>query len=228
MRLFKLVSGLTMILALTAIAAATASAATPGFLPAKVGGQFTGKSGKAALQIAPFEGKAQASITCKASEIKAKEGEFTNAELMTFLFKVTFTGCESVGLAVNSVGDAAKTILAHVEGEACTISNTPLVVGLLLKVLPFVIEVPTTKLTLAVEGSFVSLVTPENKPTKEFQLIITQKGGVQTQPGCLNAALTAIVPETLTTSVDGSKALQSGQESEKGTLTFAEEVEWMT
>ena len=109
MRGFKLVATLLAVMALGAIAAATASAAQPEFLPGTAGTKFTGKSKKAKLQV-----KEGATIECTGSEA---EGELLGKT--TALFIVTFKGCKSLGLAANSLGDAAGIIKVHVDSETC-------------------------------------------------------------------------------------------------------------
>jgi hypothetical protein len=220
MRIFKLASALGLVLALTAIAASSASAAAE-FKPGAAKTPFTGKSGEATLQV-----KGGASIKCKASEVLKGEGELLGPK--TALFIIHLTGCTSLGLAENSLGDSSGVVLAHYEVETCTISTKPLFGGLLLKLLPLHIEIPAASVLLLEEGSFVSGLSPENKATKEFALKIEQKEGKQTIDGCLNAEGTKVVPETLTTSENGKAAVASAEEAKSGTLLFETEETFVT
>jgi hypothetical protein len=212
MRVFKLVSTFAVVMALTAIAATTASAAIE-FLPGAAKTAFTGTSAEAVLQV-----KGGAAIKCTKSEVATGNGELLSSK--TLLFIVDFTGCKTLGLPINSLGDKAEVILVHVEGETCTVSTSPLVGAVLLKPLPLHLEVPSVGTLLLVEGKFVGGLEPPNKSTKEYKLAIAQKEGKQGIEGCLNAAGTKVEPETLTTSENGKAAVASAEEAKSGTLVF--------
>jgi hypothetical protein len=101
MRTFKLAGALIAALALLAVAAATASAEEVlwKWLPGKAGETFKGGSGKATWQE-----KGGASILCKKSETKAKEGELleegsTEGKDATLaLAFIHASGCTTLGL----------------------------------------------------------------------------------------------------------------------------------
>jgi hypothetical protein len=136
MRALKLISTLAMVLALTAIAAATASAAlSVGFLPGKDKTPFTGSSGKITFTAGSL------ALSCTRSK---STGEIVNPKALDpateALIIMDIENCSSAGIAWNSPGDAAKTVLLHIEAKSCIIKETPtLVGGILLKPLPFTI-----------------------------------------------------------------------------------------
>jgi hypothetical protein len=214
MRGIKLVSAVVIALALTAVVSATAFAANPEFLPGTAGAKFTGKSGKATLAI-----KGGSTITCKESVVEKGNGELLGPK--TGLAIIDFKGCTAFGLPANTLGDAKEIILVHVETELCTISLVPLVVGIIFTPLPVHIEIPSVGLLVSVTGSFVGSLTPLNTLTTTYTLTIAQSGGVQAIEKCEGGAA-----RTLLSSVDGGANTQSGEEAEKGTLTFevAEEL----
>jgi hypothetical protein len=197
MRTFKLIGVLAMMLALSAIAVASASAS---ILPGKAGTTLTGTSGKATLQV-----KGGAAINCQSSTSK---GEILST-----------TKCTAAGLAVESAGDASGTILAHVEVTDCAITGGR---ALSFKLLPLTLEVPSTKLTLLVEGSVLGQVAPVGKKAKSFTLTIAQKEGVQAIEKCEGGSALS-----LKTSTDGSAFVQSGQEAAEGKVEFGAEEEFM-
>ncbi|HUA74309.1 MAG TPA: hypothetical protein VL988_06080 [Solirubrobacteraceae bacterium] len=216
MRGFKLVATLLAVLALGAIAAATASAA-PEFLPGAAGTTFTGKSKKAKLQV-----KEGATIECSGSKAS---GELLGKT--TALFIVTFEGCKSLGLAANSLGDSSGIILVHVEAETCFINLSPLEAGLIIKPLPVHIEVPAAEQLVLVEGDFAAKIEPINTSTTSGTLVIAQKGGVQSIDGCRNAA-NELVKHTLTTvENENTSPKQSGEEAAEGTLSLSVAQELM-
>jgi hypothetical protein len=219
MRLLKLTSVLGLAILLSAVA--TASALKPSFLPGKAATSFTGKSGALVWQT-----KGGGAIACGASEISKGAGELLGST--SLLFVATFTKCAFAGITMNSLGDASGIILVHMEGETCTISTSPLVGGLLLKPLPLHLEVPSTKLLLTLEGSFVGTLSPENKSTLVITPTFTQKEGKQTVEGCLNEAGTKVEPETLLWGADGGTPVQTALEFKEDSLTFAVAQEFMT
>jgi hypothetical protein len=221
MRAFKLISALAIVLALTAIAAATASAEVE-FLPGTAGTKFTASSKKATLTAKKTETETIA-VVCKTSKSTGELLSKTEA-----LMLITFEGCESAGTGVNSVGDAAKTILAHVEAKACTISTSPLVGGILLKPLPLTLENPTTKLKIEVEGDVIGRLLPENvKETKLFTLDLNLKEGKQEFTKCKDGAGAELLEE-LSANVSGAGFKPATQSAEGGLLQFTVNEEWMT
>jgi hypothetical protein len=211
MRVFKLIGVAALMLVLSAIAVGTASASV---LPGTKGTTITGSSGKATLQV-----KGGATINCTASTTK---GEVLSTEESLVL--ITFTTCSAFGLAANSVGDAAKTILVHVEAGSCS-TEKGAKQFILFKLLPVVIEIPSTKLTLEVTGDVLGVVTPANKKAKSFTVALEQKEGKQAFTECEVGGKK--VTHSLLTSVDAGTATVSGQEAVEGKLEFSAEQEFM-
>jgi hypothetical protein len=208
MRSFKILSALFAVLAFSAIAVASASAAETlwQWLPGAEKTAFTGKSAKAVLQV-----KGGASITCP--ESTTTSGEITTEKTLGLAIINFGKTCTTGGLAVESLGDVSGTILAHVEIHNCTISaGKP---GLLIKVLPLHLEVPSTKLLLAIEGEIIAEITPNKTSTKEYTLVVEQKEGKQAIEKCEGGEA-----HTLSTSTDGGAFVQSGQEAKEGKITF--------
>jgi hypothetical protein len=206
MRVVKLVLALSAVLAFTVLGVASASAAETlwQWLPGAEKTAFTGSTGEVI-----FETVAKASFKCKASTVT---GELTTEKTLG-LFLVTLTGCKSFGFPANSLGDAAETILMHVEVHNCTIKAGE--AGLLLKFLPVHIEIPTLSLLLDLEGAFIAGLTPNNTLTKAYTLTIAEKGGKQSIEKCEGG-----VKQTLKSSTDSKAFEELGVEASKGTLTF--------
>jgi hypothetical protein len=215
MRGIKLVSAVVMALAITAVVSATAFAANPEFLPGTAGAKFTGKSGKATLAI-----KGGSTITCKESVVEKGNGELLGPK--TALAIIDFKGCTAFGLPANSLGDLKEIILAHVETELCYINKATKHVGIIFTTLPVHIEIPSVGLLVSVTGSFVGLLEPVNIKQTGYTLNIAQAAGVQAIEKCEGGAA-----RTLLSSVDGGANTQSGEEAEKGTLTFEAAQELM-
>jgi hypothetical protein len=215
MRILKLAGALIAVLALTAVATATASATEilwP-WLPGAEGTKFTGKSAKATLQI-----KGSGSITCAES---SAEGEIQKEKTLGLAVINFGKACTIAGLPVNSLGDASGTILVHVEIHNCLIATGRY--GLLIKVLPLHLEIPSTKLLLSVEGALIAEVTPANKKAAKFNLVVEQKEGKQTIEKCEGGTA-----QTLLTSLDGGEFKVSAEEAKEGTITFTTEQEVMS
>lgn len=213
MRVSKLVATLLAVLALGAVAAATASAAQPEFLETGGGSRaFTGVSKKAKLQV-----KGGATIECTNSKAN---GELTSNT--TAKFTVTFEGCKSLGLAANSLSDAAGIIKVKVTASTCFINLSPLEAGLIITPTAAHIEVPAATQLVVVSGSFVAKVEPINAKSVTDKLVIAQKGGVQTIDGCRNAANELEKLTLLTLENEEGEAKQSGEEAVEGTITFIE------
>ncbi len=203
MRIFKLIGVLVCALAVSAIAVITASAST---LPGVAKTSITGSSEKATLQV-----KGGASITCPKSTLT---GEVLSTS--ESLAVIAYSGCTTAGLPFNSLGDASGVILVHVEIKECP-SNAAI---LELKALPIHLEVPATKLLLAIEGTALATVQANVKqPT--YPLTITQKEGKQTVETCSKEKL------ILSTSTDGGAFIQSGLETKNASLTFGADEEFM-
>jgi hypothetical protein len=214
MRVMKMIGALLLVVAFAAIGTATASAAETlwKMLPGTKGTTFTGKSGKATLQI-----KGSGSITCPSSS--TTNGELTEEQTLA-LATIEFIKCTIGGLPINSLGDGSGIILVHLEIHDCTISAGK--AGILIKILPLHLEIPSTKLLLSVEGSLITELTPNKTKSKTFSLIVEQKEGKQAIEKCEGGSAL-----TLTTSLDGGAFIQSAEEAKEGTLTFASEQEAM-
>src|SRR3978361_1163961 len=126
MRSLKLIGAMFVVLAFSAVAVATASAAETlwKILPGSVGETFTGKSGKATLQQ-----KGGISITCASSSIALsstellKEGATSEKDATLSKATVDFEKCTSAGLPTNSVSDASGIILVKVNIHNCMIAK---------------------------------------------------------------------------------------------------------
>lgn len=224
MRIFKLIGVLVVVLAFSAVAVATASAEETlwRWLPGSAKESFKGKSGKATLQV--WEGikgeKPGASITCAKSEALLSESQLLEKEAKLGLTQIHFTTCAIGGLPVNSVSDASGVILTHVELHNCLIKKEA--VGIIFEPLEVTLEVPSTKLTVIVKGSFVGLV--KKVGASVFELIINQKEGHQGIELCEGGA-----KRTLLANIDSTKFVEAGEEAKEGKLEFdktldAEEV----
>ena len=228
MRAFKLISVLAMALALGAIAAATASAANPPvFLPGAPKTTFINGSGKATLTTA-----AGLKIICEKSK---STGELLGAgteDSKEALMIIDFEGCfaEPGGFPLNSAGDPAKTILVHVEAKSCTISESPLVGGILLKPLPLTIEVPTLKLTIKIEegSDVIGRLLPENVAALRFALDLNAPAGVQELKECKDKAGETALKEGLKVKVDEGAVEAASQEAKEGFIEFKVKQTWET
>jgi hypothetical protein len=220
MRLSKLLSALAIVLALTAAAATTASAEVE-FLPGAAGTKFTASSKKFTLTAKNSKAEAVA-LPCQKTK--------STVELLSskdVLISAIFESCESAGLAANSVGDAAKTVLVHFEGKACTISVSPLVGGILLKVLPVTIEVPTTKLKIELEGDVIGRLLPENTAAKLFTLDLNVFAGQQEFTKCKDGTGPELTEE-LKANVDGVGFSSATLAAEGALFQFTVNQTWMT
>lgn len=209
MRILKLTGALLVVLAFTAVAAATASATETlwVWLPGAEGTAFTGKSKTATLQMT--DAKKQ-TIICTAST--TTKGEITTEKTLGLAI-IEFTGCTSAGVAVNSEGDTSKVILVHVELHDCLIATGH--PGILILVLPLHIEIPALKALVLVLGSLVALVEPANKKAKEFKLNVTQKEGKQGIEKCEGGTAETLLAELNT---EGFKP--AGEEAKEGSISF--------
>jgi hypothetical protein len=204
MRVLKLVAALIVLPVLSAVAVATASAAETlwRWLPGAAKTAFTGTSGKSLLQV-----KGGLSITSAKSKTTGEITEGSNLGLALITFETTTTA----GLPINSLGDASGIVLVHAELHNCLIKAGDR--GLLIKVLPLHLEVPTTKLLITLEGSYIALVG--GSKGKMFTLAIEQKEGKQTIEKCEGGTA-----DTLLTSDDGAGFVQTGAEAKEAAITF--------
>jgi len=215
MRAFKLVGAMVLVVAFSAIGVSTASAVELvlwRFLPGAKGTQFIGKSAKALFQV-----KGGLSFTSPES---TATGEITEGEGSLGLALVSLVKTTSGGLPINSLGDASGVILVHVELHNCILEDSSL--GVLLAFLPLHLEVPSTKLLMAMTGSLVGKIS--SGKSKTFTLAVEQKEGKQAVEKCKGDPA-----DTLLTSIDSGAATQTGQEIKSGSLTFTTiEQETMT
>jgi hypothetical protein len=155
MRHLKL-AGMLLILALAAsgLAAATASAAAPEFLDNVAKNTFTGTSGAGKLE----DPVTKLTIACKKDNVLLEGNEITGPKAITA--DVHFEGCTLAGLPANSLGDAKEVILAKATGELCFTNKAPLTVGILFKITPVHIEVPSILELVEVTGTALGTITP--------------------------------------------------------------------
>ncbi len=204
MRTYKLYLVLACALVLAVIAVATASAST---LPGVAKTSIAGESEKATLQV-----KGGASFTCPKSTL-------TGEVLSTAESSATINfgpKCTTAGLPLNSLGDAAGTILVPVEIKECA-ANASI---LKLVVLPLHLEAPSTKLLLTLQGTLLVEVTASVKQ-KNFALRVDQKEGKNAIETCGKEKL------ILEFSTDGGAFVQSGEEAKNASLQFGTEEEFM-
>ena len=153
MRIFKLIGALVVVLAFSAVAVATSASAEEvlwKWLPGSVGETLKGETGPALLAF--LDEKKQFDLKCTngtllltytfkagegenpkevtASSELVKEGSTEGKDATLALFIIHFTGCKTLGLGANSVGDVKEVILVHVEAHNCMIG--PGKFGLLL------------------------------------------------------------------------------------------------
>jgi hypothetical protein len=218
MRTFKLLGTLLAVLALAAIATASASAEEVlwKWLPGAPGTTFSGESGKATLQE-----DGGGSIICKKSETKAKEGELLEEgskegkDATLALAFIHFSGCTAAGLATNSLGDSSGIILVHVDIHNCLISAGHF--GLLIKPLPVHLEIPSIGALKVVEGDFVAeILAVGTPPTTHWNLDINQVGGLQSIEKCEGGAKETLLTET---NHSGTQ-IQSAEEVKEGLILF--------
>jgi hypothetical protein len=166
-----IITTITTVVALSALAAGMATAAKPEFLPAngKFPVKFTSHSGPGSLKNGAL------AIECKSETDK---GEITGTKTVTDT--IDFEKCDALGLAMHSLGDSGETILTTVTGELCYINEAKKEVGLLLTPTAKVhIEVPAAGELILLLGSVTGALTPINVSTLEFRLLFKEVGGAQ-------------------------------------------------
>jgi hypothetical protein len=222
MRIFKLIGALVVVLAFSAVAVATASAAETlwKWLPGTVGETFTGKSGKAILQV-----KAGGSIKCEKSltlltdaELKMsselmKEGSTEGKDATLWLAVIHFEGCTFSGLEIHSLGDKSGIILVHIEIHNCMIKKEDF--GALITPLLVHLENTATKTLIEVKDSFIGLIEPLPTEKKHFELNIKQKEGLQEIKLCEGGG-----EDTLLASENHGVYLIAAEEVKEGLLLF--------
>ena len=159
MRIVKRSLGLLVLaVALFAVTASAASAANPEFLDGTVTGlTFTVKSGEGVLE----DTATKLAIKCEKDTVSLANGLVTGPK--TIEITVDFENCTVAGLAENSLGDAAKTVLVALKGELCYISKAEKHVGILFTLTPVHVEVPTLGELLELKGTMLGLVKGVNK-----------------------------------------------------------------
>jgi hypothetical protein len=166
-------AAIVAVVALSAIASATASAALPEFLPAS--GKFTSTAGAGTLQI-----EGGNTITCTEG---TNSGEITGAKTATVT--ITFKGCRIFGfIGAHSSGDVEGTILvSSAKGELCYLSKTAKTVGLKLT-LASTLKIEAGGQKSEVLGTLIGEVKPVNSKVTEGELILKQTGGLQAIKKC--------------------------------------------
>jgi hypothetical protein len=165
MRILKRSAGLLVIaLALFAVAATAASAANPEFLDNVTGNTFTAKSGKGEL-------KGAAPIICQKDLITLENGKVTGAKTISTV--VDFEECTVAGLAAQSLSDTEGKILVTATGELCYINAKEKHVGVLLKITPVHIEIPSIGQLVEVTGTVLGLLKPVNTLSSVTQPTLT-------------------------------------------------------
>jgi hypothetical protein len=200
--------------AILSASATSAGAALPELLPGAKGTKFTGKGGKATLQI-----KGGSTVTCTSA---TGEGELTTST--TGKGTIDFKGCSAFGLSINSLGDASGTVLITGETSICYVNAKAKEVGVVTHIpeAGVHIEVPSVGLLLIKKGAFIVLASPVNTTTTTFTGVLQQKEGKQAITKCEGGP-----EEIVLVSTDGGAFTQAGVEIEKDSLTFAVAQELM-
>jgi hypothetical protein len=163
---------LVAMLAIGALAAATASAALPELVNSKgealVKKKYTSKSGASTLE------------TEKNGAVKCKEGTDTGESTgpKTGTSTVTFTGCESASIKCKTSGAKTGEIITKATSKLVYINEKEKTVGLALAATESTIECSILQ-KLKVRGSVIGVLTPVNTVAEEFTLTFKQKKGVQ-------------------------------------------------
>jgi hypothetical protein len=164
MRAFNLSCAVFILALFVGATATSALAANPEFLDNVSGNTFTAKSGK-------VEFKAAAPFICQKDQITLENGKVTGAKTISLVLDLE--ECTVAGLAFNSLGDSAKTILVAATGELCYISKAEKHVGVLLKITPVHIELPSLGELLELKGTVLGLIKPVNELSGSRQPVIT-------------------------------------------------------
>jgi hypothetical protein len=223
MRTAKLIGALLVVLVLSSVAVATASAAETlwKWLPGTVGETFTGKTGKTTIQLTEVE-KTKPSFTCTKSLLLLpksellKEGSTEGKDATLALGILHLEGCTSFGVPANSEGDASGIILVHLEIHNCMINAAKKEFGLLITPLPLHLEFPAVKKLMLVRGAYIAKLEGK-EATKQlvFPLIVEQKEGKQTIAKCEGG-----LENSLEASLDDKTFVKAGLETKEGTIGF--------
>jgi hypothetical protein len=196
---------------------AVAASAEEGFVPlAKKGASMAG--GKSTINTA-----ANLPIICQ--KLDPSKVTFTTHEHST-TGTLLFLECTVAGLAANSLGDAAKTILIPVELLVCLINPAALTFGLAAEVVSTLnVEVPSLGAKVTIKGRAIGEVLAKvGVKAKIYSVDFTGAKGVQSVKACVDSGGTK--EHTLQAESSLTKKLETASlDIEKGTLTFEEEVE---
>ena len=197
---------LVVALSLCAVAATAASAALPEFLDNVAGNTYTVKSGKGSLKAGAFTIEAKTDTG---------SGEVTGAKTITAT--VNFESATLLGLAANSLGDAAKTILVKATGTLCYISKAEKTVGVLFTITPVHIEVPSVGELVEVSGTALGDVEKVNSLSTSNVVTLNEKTSKQKCEGGEKVELKA--------EKEHNKKPEAGLETTTEELTFTKDIE---
>jgi hypothetical protein len=167
-------AAIVAVVASSAVAFATASAALPEFVPGAAGTTFTGASGAGTLQMSG------GTMECASDTVK---GELTSTTTGTAT--IAFKGCSVFTLfgAKSLDAESAGEILAHVDVAPCYTNKAKKVVGMIIATSkPVHVEIAGKLIEIL--GAAVGELLPANTKTTKFKLVFKQKGGVQEPAGC--------------------------------------------
>jgi hypothetical protein len=214
-RLTTLVAaGIMAILAMSALAS-TAFAVNPELLPGTAGTTYSGSNGKATLAT-----ERKGTIECSTNK---DSGELTGTKTGTFTINFeTCTVFKVVG--AHSLGDPENHILTGGTTELCTISTSPLEVGIVLHPKEVHIEV-AGKLVL-VKGSVIGKFV--KKSTTEYELNFEQSAtGVQKIQHCVTNEGRELAKETLLTA-ENEGTFENSSQTGSGVIKFSAAQELMS
>jgi hypothetical protein len=198
---------LVALLAITAIASATASAALPEFSPATNSG--TSKGGKAKFE----QVKGLAAVECEKSTGTQK---ITGPKVGSFTEK--FEGCKApLSGKCTGLGDTtAGTITTGGAFDLRYIKISPVDVGVLFLINETHFECEKLIELVSVKGCVVGLITPANSKTKVFTVQLKQTKGVNEFTEVLTEKATKETEKEgckLLSEMNGAEFKQAGQEN---------------
>jgi hypothetical protein len=215
---------LVAVLALSALASASAFGAVKGELVNSSGAAVKGKITLAQKTSQVLETLAGVKVTCTSANGEGEASSTTNASIKG----VTFKGCtKSTGGKCKTVGAAAEEIKIgqlNVEAER----NAGLTEDLVLTELASEVEFECAEVKIKVKGGgkFVATVTPQGTLTKSFTLAAScSSAGMQALTSYTNHAGTAKTiseAEGLLTKI-GTGAFEGSCQAGEATATLAEE-----
>jgi hypothetical protein len=203
------------VLALSVVAAATASAAEIEQVPAS--GKFKISSGKGIFETSGGNG----AIECSKD---TGSGEITGAK--TDKSTITFEGCSSSGISCNTSGAKSGDVVIEINSELSWLSKSAKTVGEDLKLAKEETIKCSAFETLKVKGSTICPISPTNKKTLTFTITCSQSKGKQEFTELENEAGTKIkdITETKGEGLKSFGFTESGLKDED-TLTFESEAE---